>query len=152
MRDKGSILGVKITGALLLAALPLLSTVHGNAAEPAAYQIVPGVAGNLNSVGSDTLNNLMTYWAESFGKHYPNVKIQVEGKGSATAPPALAEGTAQIGPMSRKMKAEEEEAIERKHGVKPTRVDVALDCLNTPRSLAEWPPTPRGCFPIASVP
>lgn len=95
----------------------------------APYEKVSGVAGNLNSIGSDTLNNLMTYWAESFSKLYPNVKIQIEGKGSATAPPALAEGTAQLGPMSRKMKAEEEEAFEKRHGFKPTRFDVALDCL-----------------------
>jgi phosphate transport system substrate-binding protein len=93
------------------------------------YEKVSGVEGNLNSIGSDTLNNLMTYWAEAFGKLYPNVKIQVEGKGSATAPPALTEGTAQLGPMSRKMKPEEEDAFERKHGFKPTRISVALDCL-----------------------
>lgn len=93
------------------------------------YQKVSGVDGSLNSIGSDTLNNLMTYWAESFGKLYPNVKIQVEGKGSATAPPALAEGTAQLGPMSRKMKPVEEDAFEKKHGFRPTRISVALDCL-----------------------
>ena len=33
-------------------------------------------------------------------KMYPNVKVQVEGKGSSTAPPALIAGTAQFGPMS----------------------------------------------------
>jgi phosphate transport system substrate-binding protein len=93
------------------------------------YQKVSGVDGNLNSIGSDTLNNLMTYWAEGFKKLYPNVNIQVEGKGSATAPPALTEGTAQLGPMSRKMKPEEEDAFEKKHGFKPTRISVALDCL-----------------------
>jgi phosphate transport system substrate-binding protein len=93
------------------------------------YEQVSGISGNLNSVGSDTLNNLMTYWAEAFNKIYPNVKIQVEGKGSATAPPALTNGTAQFGPMSRKMKAEEEDAFEAKHGFKPTRIDVAVDCL-----------------------
>jgi phosphate transport system substrate-binding protein len=93
------------------------------------YEKVSGVDGSLNSIGSDTLNNLMTYWAESFNKLYPNVKIQVEGKGSATAPPALAAGTAQLGPMSRKMKPEEEDAFEKKHGFKPTRISVALDCL-----------------------
>ena len=89
-----------------------------DAASPAAksYEKVSGVDGNLNSIGSDTLNNLMTYWAEAFSKLYPNVKIQVEGKGSATAPPALTEGTAQLGPMSRKMKPEEEDAFEKKHG------------------------------------
>jgi len=93
------------------------------------YSQVSGISGNLNSVGSDTLNNLMTYWAESFSKVYPNVKIQVEGKGSATAPPALTQGTSQLAPMSRKMKAEEEDAFEAKHGFKSTRIDVAVDCL-----------------------
>ena len=93
------------------------------------YEQVSGISGNLNSVGSDTLNNLMTYWAEAFAKIYPNVKIQVEGKGSATAPPALTQGTAQLGPMSRKMKPEEEDAFEAKHGFRPTRIDVAVDCL-----------------------
>jgi phosphate transport system substrate-binding protein len=93
------------------------------------YQKVSGVDGSLNSIGSDTLNNLMTYWVEAFNKLYPNVKIQVEGKGSATAPPALAAGTAQLGPMSRTMKSEEEDAFEKSHGFRPTRISVALDCL-----------------------
>lgn len=93
------------------------------------YQKVSGVAGNLNSVGSDTLNNLMTFWAEAFQRAYPNVAIQMEGKGSATAPPALAQGTAQLGPMSRKMKPEEEDAFEKVYGYRPTELSVALDCL-----------------------
>jgi phosphate transport system substrate-binding protein len=93
------------------------------------YEKVSGVDGSLNSIGSDTLNNLMTYWAEAFNKLYPNVKIQVEGKGSATAPPALAAGAAQLGPMSRAMKPEEQDAFEKKHGFRPTRISVALDCL-----------------------
>jgi phosphate transport system substrate-binding protein len=95
----------------------------------AVYSPTSGISGNLNSVGSDTLNNLMTFWAEGFKKFYPNVNIQVEGKGSATAPPALAKGTAQLGPMSRAMKPEEEEAIEKEQGVKPLQISVALDCL-----------------------
>ncbi len=94
-----------------------------------SYEKVSGVDGSLNSIGSDTLNNLMTYWAEAFNKLYPNVKIQVEGKGSATAPPALAAGTAQLGPMSRKMKSEEKDAFEKQHGFRPTQISVALDCL-----------------------
>ena len=94
-----------------------------------SYVKVEGVAGTLSSVGSDTLNNLMTYWAEGFQKIYPNVKIQVEGKGSGTAPPALIEGTAQLGPMSRPMKSKEAESFEKKYGFKPTGVAVALDAL-----------------------
>jgi phosphate transport system substrate-binding protein len=94
-----------------------------------SYQKVQGVSGNLNSIGSDTLNNLMTLWAEGFRKQYPNVNIQIEGKGSSTAPPALIEATAQIGPMSRPMKKSEIEAFEKKHGFKPTQIGVALDSL-----------------------
>jgi len=94
-----------------------------------AYKKVSGVSGNLNSVGSDTLNNLMAYWTEAFGKQYPSVKIQVEGKGSATAPPALIEGTSQLGPMSREMKNEEIDKFEKKYGYKPTKVAVAIDTL-----------------------
>ena len=93
------------------------------------YVKVQGVAGNLNSIGSDTLNNLMTFWAEGFRKLYPNVNIQIEGKGSSTAPPALIEGTSQLGPMSRKMKSKEIESFEAKFGYKPTAIGVALDSL-----------------------
>lgn len=93
------------------------------------YTPVSGVSGNLNSIGSDTLNNLMTFWAEGFKKVYPNVNIQIEGKGSATAPPALIEGTSQLGPMSRPMKNEEIDAFEKKFGYKPTEIKVAIDAL-----------------------
>jgi phosphate transport system substrate-binding protein len=95
----------------------------------AAYAKKSGVAGNLNAVGSDTLNNLMTLWSESYGKLYPSVRIQVEGKGSSTAPPALIEGTAQLGPMSREMKASEIDAFEAKFGYPPTQIRVAVDAL-----------------------
>jgi phosphate transport system substrate-binding protein len=93
------------------------------------YQKVEGIRGNLSSIGSDTMNNLMTLWGEGFKKLYPGVNLQVEGKGSSTAPPALIEGTAQLGPMSRDMKAEEMDAIEKKHGFKPTRLRTCLDAL-----------------------
>ena len=93
------------------------------------YSKVSGISGNINSIGSDTLNNLMTLWAEGFRKQYPNVKIQIEGKGSSTAPPALIEGTAQLGPMSRKMKGKEIDKFEAKFGYKPTPVPVAVDAL-----------------------
>jgi phosphate transport system substrate-binding protein len=94
-----------------------------------AYKKVSGISGNLNSIGSDTLNNLMAYWVEGFNKKYPNVNIQVEGKGSTTAPPALIESTSQLGPMSREMKSEESDKFEKKFGYKPTKVAVAIDTL-----------------------
>lgn len=115
----------------------LLSTIPSAYAEEAimldpalkGYVKVSGVSGNVSSIGSDTLNNLMTLWAEGFRKQYPNVKIQIEGKGSSTAPPALIEGTAQLGPMSRTMKNTEVDAFERKFRYKPTAFPVAIDAL-----------------------
>jgi len=94
-----------------------------------AYTKTSGVSGSLSSIGSDTLNNLMTLWAEGFRREYPNVRIQIEGKGSSTAPPALIAGTAQIGPMSREMKPTEIDEFEKKYGYKPTAVGAAIDAL-----------------------
>jgi phosphate transport system substrate-binding protein len=93
------------------------------------YEKASGISGNANSIGSDTMNNLMTLWLEGFRKFYPNVKVQIEGKGSSTAPPALIEGTAQFGPMSRPMKSTEEDQFEQRFGYKPTPLRTALDAL-----------------------
>ncbi len=93
------------------------------------YTKASGISGNISSVGSDTLANLMTLWSEEFKRLYPNVNIQVQAAGSSTAPPALTEGTSNLGPMSRKMKDKEIESFEKRHGYKPTEVPVAIDAL-----------------------
>jgi len=93
------------------------------------YKAASGISGNLSSVGSDTLANLMTLWAESFKRYYPNVNIQIQAAGSSTAPPALTEATSNIGPMSRKMKSKEIAAFEDRYGYKPTAIPVAIDAL-----------------------
>lgn len=93
------------------------------------YKAVSGVSGSLKSIGSDTLNNLMTLWAEGFKGMYPNAKIEIEGKGSSTAPPALIAGTAQFGPMSRPMKSAEIDEFEKKFGYKPSAIRGAVDAL-----------------------
>ncbi len=93
------------------------------------YQKASGISGNLSSVGSDTLANLMTLWAEEFNRAYPNVNIQIQAAGSSTAPPALTEGTSNLGPMSRQMKDAELEAFDDKYGYKPTAIPVAVDAL-----------------------
>lgn len=93
------------------------------------YEKASGVSGNLSSVGSDTLANLMTLWAEDFKRNYPNVNIQIQAAGSSTAPPALTEGTSNLGPMSRKMKDKERESFEKRFGYAPTAVPVAIDAL-----------------------
>ena len=121
--------------ALVSAAAALAATVyvHGQAVQVdaalTAYQRTSGVSGSLNSVGSDTMNNMMTLWAETFRKFYPSVKVQVEGKGSSTAPPALIAGTAQFGPMSRQMRATEIDQFEAKYKYKPTELKTSYDAL-----------------------
>ncbi len=116
-------------GCTLVAAGPLFAqAVQVDPALP-TYEKAAGVSGNFTSVGSDTLNNLMTLWAEDFKRLYPNVNIQIQGAGSSTAPPALTEGASNFGPMSRLMTAREVEGFEKKHGYKPTAVGVAIDAL-----------------------
>ncbi len=118
--------------ALIAGAFMASSTVSAEAkVDPTlpVYTKASGISGNLSSVGSDTLANLMTFWAEAFKKQYPNVNIQIQAAGSSTAPPALTEGTSNLGPMSRKMKDKELEAFEKKFGYKPTGIPVAIDAL-----------------------
>jgi phosphate transport system substrate-binding protein len=120
----------------LMAALTFVAAGVGTASAFAAidpalptYEKTSGVSGNLSSVGSDTLANLMTLWAENYKKFYPNVNIQIQAAGSSTAPPALTEGTSNLGPMSRQMKDAEIQAFEEKYGYKPTAIPVAIDAL-----------------------
>jgi phosphate transport system substrate-binding protein len=116
--------------AALLLVLPahLTAQVAVDEALP-VYEKTSGVSGNLSSVGSDTLANLMTLWAEEFKRTYPNVNVQIQAAGSSTAPPALTEGTSNLGPMSRLMKDNEVQAFEQRHGYKPTPIAVAIDAL-----------------------
>ncbi len=93
------------------------------------YTPTQGVFGTLKSVGSDTLNNLMTLWTQEFTNFYPSVKPEIEGKGSSTAPPALIEGQSQFGPMSRAMKPSEMDKFEERFGYKPTSIRAGIDCL-----------------------
>jgi len=121
----------RLMAALTFAAAGVAAANAVAAVDPSipTYTKTTGVSGNLSSVGSDTLANLMTLWAEAYKKEYPNVNIQIQAAGSSTAPPALTEGTANLGPMSRKMKDVELQAFEQKYGYKPTAIPVAVDAL-----------------------
>lgn len=117
-----------ILGAAVTMAFSAATYADVDAALP-DYQKASGISGNLSSVGSDTLANLMTLWAEEFKREYPNVNIQIQAAGSSTAPPALTEGTSNFGPMSRAMKDKEDAAFEEKYGYKATKIRVAIDAL-----------------------
>ena len=117
------------TLALLALALPAAAqTVQVDPKLP-NYAPVQGVSGTLKSIGSDTMNTEMALWAEGFKKQYPSVQIEIEGKGSSTAPPALIAGTAQFGPMSRDMKPTEIDDFEKKYGYKPVGLPTSIDML-----------------------
>ncbi len=118
-----------LLAALLISLASSLSAEVKVDADLGKYAATSGVSGNLSSVGSDTLANLMTLWAEEYKRFYPNVNIQVQAAGSSTAPPALTEGTSNLGPMSRKMKDKELAAFEKRFGYKPTPIPVAIDAL-----------------------
>jgi phosphate transport system substrate-binding protein len=118
-----------ITAMLLITSVASVSAEVKVDKELGEYAATSGVSGNLSSVGSDTLANLMTLWAEEYKRFYPNVNIQIQAAGSSTAPPALTEGTSNLGPMSRKMKDEELADFEKKFGYKPTAIPVAIDAL-----------------------
>jgi phosphate transport system substrate-binding protein len=127
MKMKKVMAGIALLAGGLLSAAVLADA--GVDKEIPAYSKASGVSGNISSVGSDTLANLMTLWAEEFKRVYPNVNIQIQAAGSSTAPPALTEGTSNLGPMSRKMKDKEIQAFESKYGYKPTAIPVAIDAL-----------------------
>lgn len=115
---------------LLLIIFSLLSvSLQTLAKELPNYNKVSGLSGNLTSVGSDTLASMLSLWGEAFKTYYPNVNVQVQASGSSTASPALTEGTAQFGPMSRPMRLKELEAFEREHGYKPTELKIAIDAI-----------------------
>ncbi|KAA3610603.1 MAG: phosphate ABC transporter substrate-binding protein [Calditrichaeota bacterium] len=119
---------ITIFSASLLFAASIFAAPRGDEKLP-VYKKTGTVSGTINSIGSDTMNNLMTLWAEAFAKFHPGVKVQVEGKGSSTAPPALIAGTSQFGPMSRAMKNEEVDKFEKKFGYKPTAIKTSIDAL-----------------------
>jgi phosphate transport system substrate-binding protein len=88
-----------------------------------------GVYGSISSVGSDTLATLISLWSEQFKTVYPHVKFQIQASGSATAPQALTQGTATIGPMSRALTATEISRFTQKYGYPPTTLIVAVDAI-----------------------
>lgn len=119
---------------MLLSLLLLAPTAFATEDVPAAdrlqpYHRVAGIAGNLSSIGSDTMASLMLLWSQEFNRLYPNVNIQLQAPGSATAPVALIEGTASLAPMSRPMLERERLAFERRYGYPPTAITVAIDAL-----------------------
>jgi phosphate transport system substrate-binding protein len=124
-------LALKMIGALTMTLILASSAVAGTQVDPAlpGYSADGEVAGSLKSIGSDTMNNEMALWAEGFRGFHPGVKVEVEGKGSSTAPPALIAGTSNFGPMSRQMKSKEIDEFEKRFGYKPVQLRTSIDML-----------------------
>jgi phosphate transport system substrate-binding protein len=94
-----------------------------------SYKPVPGLSGQIKSVGSDSMNSLMLLWTEKFKEYYKGVRTEVEGQGSSKAMPALIEGAASFGPMSRDAKPNEIADFEKKYGYKPVLLPTSIDLL-----------------------
>jgi len=124
MRNKVSKI---IATCLLVVGLPTVGLALDPNLKP--YQPVSGISGNLKSIGSDSMNNEMTLWAEGMLSFYPNIQVEIEGKGSGTAPSALISGTSHFGPMSRPMKGKEIDEFEKRYGYKPTELNTSIDML-----------------------
>ncbi|MBM3568187.1 MAG: phosphate ABC transporter substrate-binding protein [Alphaproteobacteria bacterium] len=137
--------------AAVLAAGAILATAgaRAEALDPALaiYRPEPGIAGTVKSIGSDSLNNLMALWAEGFGRLHPGLRVEIEGKGSSTAPPALIAGTAHFGPMSRPMKGAELDLFEKRYGYRPATMRVAVDAL----ALFVHKDNPLACLTLGQV-
>lgn len=113
----------------LMISLVAFSTAVRAETELPRYVPATDLAGIITSVGSDTMVYLVSFWAVEFKKLYPRVQVRITQAGSATAPPALASGESNIGPMSRPMNDKEIAEFEKRHGHKPTEIRVALDTL-----------------------
>jgi phosphate transport system substrate-binding protein len=87
------------------------------------------IAGALTIVGSDTISALVLRWSDTFRQQHPDVRVQIQAPGSASAPIALLEGAADIGMMSRPMSEDETQAFQGRFGYAPTRVAVAHDAI-----------------------
>jgi len=123
--------GFMVTGALTLSLVLVATVLAGVSVDPDYPEFTKNgeVEGSLKSIGSDTMNNEMALWAEGFRGFHPGVKVEVEGKGSSTAPPALIAGTSNFGPMSRKMKSKEIDEFEKRFGYKPVQLRTSIDML-----------------------
>lgn len=117
--------------AVLLAGSVAMSAAYAVEVDPdlPEYEPVPGISGSIRSVGSDSMNNMMTLWAEGFLRQYPSVQVEIEGKGSGTAPPAMIAGTAAFGPMSREMRGSELDSFEDRYGYPITALPTSIDML-----------------------
>jgi phosphate transport system substrate-binding protein len=93
------------------------------------YRSSRPVAGRIRSTGSDTMDLLVAKWEADFKAMNPELRVVHEGRGSSTAIPALLEGRAEIGPMSRAPLPAEEQRFQQQKGYAPTVVRVATDAL-----------------------
>lgn len=113
-----------------VSAFVLLALIAGVVRAERAVDPGPAAAaGRLSSIGSETMAPLLELWVEEFGHSHPEVAVSVQSSGSATAPPALADGVADIAPMSRMMNGLEVAAFVSRRGYEPTPVRVALDAV-----------------------
>ena len=108
-------------------------TLHARV-DPAIGAYLPGakLAGELSSIGTDTLDDLMKFWRADFARRQPRITLRIESKGSMTAEPALRAGQSQLAPESRELFGYEIERFKQAHGYPPLAIRVALGSYRAP--------------------
>ena len=111
-----------LTGCLLLGfAMTAHAVDNGKPAEP--------LTGRLTFIGSDTLSNLMSYWAAAFSAHNPSVSITLADPGGVAGIDALINETADLALTSSPFSSEQVEAFVSRFGYPPRVIPVAMDAV-----------------------
>ena len=94
-----------------------------------AYAPVVGVNTVIESVGADSLTDVMEEWKTGFKALQPQAQFRVVNGLSTTAVKALMEGTAPMIHMARELTLAEHQAFEKKFGYAPTKLVVCYDAF-----------------------
>jgi phosphate transport system substrate-binding protein len=82
--------------------------------------------------GTDTMADLMKIWMAGFTRIYPQVRIELEAKGSLTGAAPLTAGESDLATFSREMFPSEVAAFQAAHGYPPLAIKVALGAFRAP--------------------
>lgn len=93
------------------------------------YAGAHAVTGSIRFSGSSTVSVLLMTWLRAYEDLQPDVKIEISGGSSSAAMPALLDGSADVGMLSRKLLPEEVERFRSRFGHEPTEIRAGTDAI-----------------------
>ncbi len=115
------------------------------------------VLGEIQIVGSTTMQQLGALWADGFKQIHPQVQVKIDCRGSETAPLKLAKNQKAIGLMSRPLDESQRGKLEQKLGCRVMTLTVCHDAVGVvvhrtnPLDSLNWVPE-TGLLPAAGDP